>query len=411
MHRIVPLQLSDLMGLVLASFVGLAPVYWFFSLSVTTISLAKYGLLGSLLLFALFSLFGASNLRVSVRLISYREIGLLLLIATLVNLINLNAGYEYIWPLAYIAILQIVSAVYFSSGGRLAPIVYVAAVIVATTCLYAIADRLLGLGMVTPLESGERVFIAGFNDSRTGWSIGLAMNTLLFTYFVLRHPTSKLSVPLLFLIGLVVFAQLISGGRSGLLTSLLCVFYLMFRTSRRGAYIFLIGLAAAGLFFVYQFFELIIVILRIDRLQASGDFSAGRLEQYVLAWQYLMETSFVPQGSGVYQDYFVAKGSVLRMHNVWVGFLLEFGLLFVAVLAYWVLRPIALLRAIDRDLAALLFIGLVPTLFEPSVIFVVITNYVAWWVLFNYGQYALVRHDRDANRYVDCRGMGDRNSA
>lgn len=231
------------------------------------------------------------------------------------------------------------------------------------------------------------VYFTGFAGLRTGWSIGLSIYIIcILIYLVLskrlNHKNSFTFVFFCWLSFCLLFvSQIISGGRTGIITSLLAFFSFVLTTKNYKLLFIVLFLSLIG--GVY-FIDLLIPHLRIDRLFGesaySNDFSAGRFEQFGLSIEIMLNE--LATGYKGYLNYFYSLGIEHEIHNVWLSFAVQFGLLSMCLVLFWLCL---LVRKVYKKhgvgMAFIICSGLFCTLLEPSALFLSLQLYLLWWAL------------------------------
>jgi hypothetical protein len=228
----------------------------------------------------------------------------------------------------------------------------------------------------------------GFNLSRTGWSNGLA----LFIPFCFLF---KNGLKRWIFIGLIVYSQFLSGGRTGLLASLFIIFlyYYMNKALGKIAFIFsIIGLL------ILNNLNFISEKLRFDRLETGyGDDSLNQFSSdRIVGYKYGLEQwlDFPIFGKGIKNVNIEAIAFVDEIHNFWIKTIAESGLVvfsFYVVFVYLIfkkIRNIGIKNNIYYLTFLLILAGLIETMFEPNALFGSFQNSAVWWlgvavILFN----------------------------
>lgn len=259
--------------------------------------------------------------------------------------------------------------------------------VLSITCLITIYDWILG-GYLLSYNGDIRLYKIGFSTTRTGWSSGLACCAVFLSWQFLISRSARRYLYLLAFV-LIIFSQLASGGRGGLLSSLLGSFLLYIYY---GKYHHLIVLLLIGALFSYFNQEMLLEHLRFDRLAANsgGDFSSGRLDHYILALEVLrtpMDFIF-GLGSNGYQEYFYQQSISNEIHNVWLRLLVEYGFLLPLFIICFIGYSILVFCTKNRNkkecigVIFVLISGLIPTMVEPNAVIFSYQNYLIWWLLF-----------------------------
>ena len=284
------------------------------------------------------------------------------------------------YPFIFIAVILSLFTSYLEDAdhddiNHLIKIVNLGTIWVLTTVLI-IGFTPISVGLPYQHES-MTILQGGYGMLRTGWSGGLAVLVVFNCYFLsIGYEKHKRLIYL----GLILcfIMQILSGGRGGILTSLIALMMLMFF---RKEYIIMLCFVVVSVFLVVLNFEYLIEAMRLDRLNGEyGGVTAGRSTQYVIALRMMIENGFLPLGADGYADEFLAYGIHNSLHNVWLNFAIQYGLLSTIFLVILVVKYVSNSQ-VGFGSKMILLSGLIPTLFEPSAIFVNVSNYLAWWFI------------------------------
>lgn len=275
--------------------------------------------------------------------------------------------------------------------------------IMAALAAVALAETLLLWAVygTPPLDQGS-VGIHGFGVKSTSWSISLAF----FVPLALLPMTSSRGWRRLALAvavaALLVASQVVSGGRTGLLGSLIAIVTagLILSGSRWVALSLLAGLLIAGGVALSR--DAFSRHLSLDRLLADPSyvaedhwggatgleaFSTGRIQGYETAIDMIARRPF--RGHGIEQVVTVTPvGEHIEIHNLWLKWAAYGGVLapfLFAVMAVAIVRDGAgLLRArgdgrLPAAMLLIVVLGLLATLFEPEALLGAFQYTALWW--------------------------------
>ena len=276
--------------------------------------------------------------------------------------------------------------------------------IMAALAAVALAETLLLWAAygAPPLDQG-RVGIHGFGVKPTSWSISLAFFVPLALLPVTASRSWRQLALVVVVAALLVASQFVSGGRTGLLGSLIAIVTvgLILSGSRWAALSLLAGLLIAGGIVLSR--DTFSRHLSVDRLLADPSyaaeedywggvtgleaFSTGRIQGYETALDMIARRPF--HGHGLERVLIVTPvGEHIEIHNLWLKWATYGGVLaplLFAVMAVAIVRDgVGALRARgDRRLpAAMLLIvalGLLATLFEPEALLGAFQYTAPWW--------------------------------
>lgn len=371
-------------------YIAIGPVYWFLFISPGIFNALKYLIAITLIGSTLF--FGANQWLKDRGFLKESGVVLIILIIflSIPGMFFSQSEHSLSVLVRYFILLGLLIAFYWiSSEPKLINRVPIAiSLVMIPLCLITVGDWLLGLGLRS-FNGEQRLHAIGFSTTRTGWSSGLACFSV---FMIWRFLETQSKARLIFLVCavLIMFSQLSSGGRGGLLGSVLgsvalLVYYRKFA-------LILAGFVAINLFVVVMQDELR-SHLRFDRIGDSSqkvDFTSGRAEQYGLAFD-LIKTPrdlFFGLGPKGYEEEFERIGIGFEIHNVWLRLFVEYGLLLpVFILGFIVNSVLVYLRKNKKVKgsaapAVVLMAGMVPTVVEPNAIVFSYQNYLLWWWVF-----------------------------
>lgn len=214
----------------------------------------------------------------------------------------------------------------------------------------------------------------GFNLSRTGWSVSLALFTPLF--FVERKSTTAclMIIPLF-------FSQIISGGRGGMLATLICVILIFIY--RREFKLLSWSMILLGII-IYANYDTLYSLLRLERLSGAvgglNSFSAGRLDSYVQS--VLIFGSHPVFGIGYGNLDLTEILGFQLVHNSLLLIITELGLFSIFLIIPMVFIVFSI-RSMGRNHRVPKYIPLLVVFFlmmiEPSVLFRSFQNSFGFW--------------------------------
>lgn len=274
--------------------------------------------------------------------------------------------------------------------------------IMAALAAIALVEALLIWAMdgIPPLDQGN-LGIHGFGVKATGWSISLAFFLpLVLLPTVTSHDWRRMAL-LVGVAALLVGSQFVSGGRTGLLGSLITVIALalILSGSRWTALSILAGiLITGGIALSRDAYSRHLSVDRIftppadavDYWGTTGGleaFTTGRLQGYETAFDMIAQRPF--HGHGLEQVIIVTPvGEHIEIHNLWLKWAAYGGvlapLLFAVMAGVIVYNGAGLLRVRGgRRLPAATFLivtlGLLATLFEPEALLGAFQYTAIWW--------------------------------
>lgn len=222
----------------------------------------------------------------------------------------------------------------------------------------------------------------GFSTGRTAWSNGLALYFIVAIYAFLKMKRKEF----LYYGAFILTAQILSGGRGGLLISIFIIVMYMASTINLKwgivIVISLITLVSINKDYLKKRF-------RFDKLEKSGDdalnkFTAGRLGHFSFAIENIGEDFNYFKGNGFLKE----ENKINKktdIHFLWLKKMLEGGVILLTVyVLFVVLYFIRIINLYRKDSNYVLFLhvfigGLITTLFEPNAIFGSLQSSLIWW--------------------------------
>jgi hypothetical protein len=248
-------------------------------------------------------------------------------------------------------------------------------------------------------------WMTGFNGGRTGWSESIALFIPLVYYFLHRkkHFLLKLNLS----IGLIVVAQIISGGRNGLAASIIGLLIIAFK--EKGflkVFYFFITLGTIYTLFFFKHTADILVSLRIYDYASealSDNLTTDRYIMYKAFPDIFLESPFLGQGfngsqKALYPKYLTQDG--LEMHNGILRVLIDHGLFFGILMGFMLLyslrKSIKFLLSNCNNIYTTLFPviiiqGIFISLFQPLSLFGGFQISAIWW--FSLGMLLKYEHE------------------
>lgn len=366
-------------------YLGLSNIYW---LPLTSsISFIKYGLFG--LIFAML-LLNLKAIKLYLPKGNYSLFGMVVvLILFTPSILNSREEEPFMIYFDFVSSYLFLWIGYILANNNTQAIIKIirySTILLLSFCFVHIEESNFGLfGIQPPLESGsyDNFQDTGFNLSRTGWSNGISLFVPMI-FFVFRNR-------FFVFLGLIIilYSQFLSGGRTGLLTSIIAILLLFRLRANIGDFGFILAVLSA---FAYYNIDLIISSLRIERILGNeinfstlNSFSANRLAGYQYGFEVWLDNPLFGKGQGNVDISSIAF--VKDIHNFWIKTLAESGIFTFFFLISFVIYPIykawRYLRKYDDDILLysllVLVAGFVQTFFEPNVIFGSFQNSAIWW--------------------------------
>ncbi|MGE5355530.1 MAG: O-antigen ligase family protein [Deltaproteobacteria bacterium] len=243
----------------------------------------------------------------------------------------------------------------------------------------------------------EFLWYSGFNFSRTGWSVSLSLFVpmAIILFGEKKKMTSINFLYYIILVSPIVSAQAVSGGRGGLLASLISIIITFI------AYFglkYLIVFFTSAYFIINQFKEEVFIAMRI--YDTSGgtntveDISSYRLSQFRIFNELVNDKPIFGWGyKGSEAGIFQYTGNQFEMHNSVLRVIVDHGIVFGSIVVLLVIYifyiSIKLLRIkqVPRLIlvnSCILISVLLASMFEPNVIFGGFQLCAFWWVALGY---------------------------
>ncbi|MFA0436154.1 O-antigen ligase family protein [Vibrio breoganii] len=369
----------DKYSLLIIAIIGIGPVYWFIGIDYSIFQAIKYLLLALLLS----NCFRVATIEPSLDIRTFIFIFILLSLVCIssFNIFSeLSQVFSALFPFIYILAISIV----FKKSLLIRNIDIVVLGIASITFIYTFIFVIIVSALpnfpsqvsILPLK------YTGFAFTRTGWSGTLSSFVVFSLYFlnVLKF-SRKNKILILTTVFMVIYAQFISGGRGGLLTSLIALSIFVFYDFKSN-FIKWLPIIAGFLFLIVSMYAKgdLDLILRVGN---TADVTAGRFEQYLLSVELIFEKPLLGWGFNGYLEEFNENGIDVHVHNVWIGFLLQYGIVFFLIFVGFLTLNIVRVRT-NYFRKMMVIVGLLPTIVEPSAIFVSISGYLSWWFVYSY---------------------------
>ncbi|ACB86092.1 O-antigen ligase family protein [Natranaerobius thermophilus] len=321
------------------------------------------------------------------------------LMATVNSVLDLSLGFITIWTFY----------LYYNNGGQIEKILKLGAMIVALLAILPLLNSLIGFpDFNTPDEFAGRPFWnIGFSYRSTALSNGLAF-FIPIIYMLLIKPYKKFNqkkvAGFVFLFS-ILGTQFFSGGRAGLLASMICllIISLVYYSNFREKFIFGLIIVTVSLVLLTvnpDVIEHINKYLQFERLdgltldfETLDDFSSGRMSQYKNAVTELTDNPLMGYGF----NYTFNSQSSSQIHNLWLRIWIESGFLKLLLLLIFVMntmiKSIKTLRRItiykggiyDHHFMltfSLLLVfsnGIIISMLEPNTPLGTFQNSFLWW--------------------------------
>jgi hypothetical protein len=240
--------------------------------------------------------------------------------AVIDTMVNFTQCFVFLWTLY----------IFYTRGGNVVRVFRNAAIIIVLFSIPPLTNWFFGVPGWS--YSGENpLWSTGFTNKRSGWSQGLAFYLPILAALPFFSLRKKAFTYLLSLGGIAILlaSQFITGGRSGLLASMVVLAALsMLLLPRRVAVVLLVALVSIGGYFSDFAYE----HLRFHRFtewsyESINEFSSYRLEDYVAAYDLFWAR---PLGHGFGQSVQILMREYQQsteLHNVWLRLLADGGVL------------------------------------------------------------------------------------
>jgi O-antigen ligase len=377
--------------LLLIAYAVLAPVYWLPGVSFEIMAAVKFALFGATVLMAVM-IAGSPRVRIPVGPLGLGLIPIVSISAILglvqTDLASIGRFYVDFGSVALALFCGMVAGQVISPLAPHLRRYVIATAVIAVAAIFLApteADRLLS-------RYGEE--IVGFTTGRTAWSNGLALPATLAAAMALSTgQTLKQRMPYILAFLAIFAAQVVVGGRAGILASIvaiaICAGPLKLFGSMRGQMVLILGAALVGAL-VYANLDFIMSEFRLNTTRIQGrsaldNLTSGRITTYEIAWRYIQSKPLSGYGfgdwsvSGLWGRNFV--------HNGWLKYLYQGGVFYFLTLLF--LKAALFMKALRADrlpgpdrfvvFTPVLIAGLFITLFEPNMLIGVFQKSAFWW--------------------------------
>ncbi len=344
--------MNVLLGLILAIYIGLSPVYWWPGVSVEIFAVLKFCLVCLVVMYIWAIALAKRDAPVPRGVLGMA--GLLLLVILSVGGIvqsEENAAFLRIKDYLLGFIMMWTCYLYRRMNRDISKVFYFAGLIMAVHCAIVICSKVTGL----PHWSGPKGFknpelwISGFTGLRTGWSDGGALFVpVLAGYFLGSGKTSFLTRVVALLGALsIIGSQVVVAGKAGILASVLGILLLLNVAGRKKyifVYLVVLAIAAVGLRgYMLKAVSIENYQNEHNSFRQLNKFSAGRVSGDIMAVETALKQPF--QGYGFRE----VVGSQMEIHNLWLRMWIESGIFLPLGFAYIVFRIYRTSSALSRN--------------------------------------------------------------
>ena len=306
-------------------------------------------------------------------------IGLLLILITMITGLflsfNFSALVDIVLPFVFLWIFNFERDFYFKA-------LYKASLIVALICLISSISYITGFFDIQAPDPWEINSFSntGFGGYTTGYSNSLFLYVPLIIFFHRKNNKSFFSVELLAVLS-IILAQYFSGGRAGLLSSIL-IFFFGFRFSIIYKFVFLFAI-----FFYIQtdefLYQIRVVDLYGEELEADK-ISSGRIGLSTYYYEKFLERPFFGFGFGDSKEI----DTSLEVHIVWLRSIIEGGLFYTILLIgifLGIFKSFFTNHTLSKDERSLFysifFISFIITFLEPKYLIGSVQGELMYWVI------------------------------
>ena len=367
------MQISKIIIILFVITIALAPIYWFFLIPPMLLSIIKVILLSMLLFFAFaYALLSRNILKYMIENRNINYLFLVIMLFMLIGVFTRNDHYLfsikgneynmllYSFILAYLAyFVTYICQINNIDGFQI--LVWPAVFIVIVSVIH-IGIVVANYEIITPFPFGKFFEYTSFGTQRTGWSNQISLFAIILPTYVKLKRGSNMTILLSFVIGSlpIIYSQMLTGGRSGFLTSifLVIIFMLYFLPKRYFitiASVILIASLTGWLDGLNADFKrgptqkTFVDITEPITYGMVNQLSSKRLEHYKYAINVIEDNPFLGVGIGnarvISQDPTVNQ---LEIHNVFLRIAAESGLLLPIVLFYPFLYALVRLRRLYK---------------------------------------------------------------
>ncbi|RLJ63290.1 hypothetical protein CLV86_1827 [Lacinutrix venerupis] len=377
---------------ILVLYIGLGPVFWIGPIGVPYFKIIKFLLFFFALIWVTLEGVNKQDLKVNNTFLVFIS---LLFLTSIFGFIQTDVSGIVSVSMSYILLFFVFGVFYQyfkdKSFEDILSIFLKATSIIAYLCIFIIINHVLNIvdwKYISKITESYAHMVkladTGFSTGRTAWSNSLALYFTIAVYGFFRRKNKTL-----LLYALIIFiAQILSGGRGGLVISI--TVFLTYVLSRVNFKV-LIVLFITGSVLIYSNQEYLKKRLRFNKLERADDnaldkFTAGRLGHFVFAFKSIGEDFNFIKGNG-----FLKKENKIDketdIHFLWLKKLLEGGVFYLSIyvlfVVFFIYRLINLYLK-DKKYALFLYVflaGLITTLFEPNAIFGSLQSSLVWWAV------------------------------
>lgn len=377
---------------ILSLYIALTPVFWFWVIPTGVMIPLKLGLL----VFIIFYYTILKKTKIKKKYLYFLVFFTLTVIPSIIRTTISGWLYKYFF---FLLIILTVGAFYnFFKSKTIDEIIRFLkfpSLFVAGICLITISNYLFGVPDWREAAANEAypvyLYQTGFSATRTSWTPAISLFFISNLYFFFHEKKTKYKVLFLLAAVAILMSQIFSGGRTGLLISVVAIMYYIF--IKVNAKILIITFLAT-LFIIIPQFEVIIKTARLEHIDFTSfktlnEFSTGRLIQMV--WgidKFFQEYNFLIGAGFDLEDsvYLSKKYGEVEIHNFWINMAVRGGilmLLFYLLFAlYYILKSISVYRKEKKAEIFMLIIicGLTGTLIEPALILGKVQTTIVWWI-------------------------------
>lgn len=324
---------KKLVTTLLQVYLTIAPINWLPFISPQLVNLAKYIII-TILCFKTFITKG-----INVKPYYFFSINYLLLIILMAipaiftsydNVVLNILDYVFIFALFWIIRSANIER------AELFHIFYKVALVISGVGLLSLISAITGITIVSPAPWHDPFSSSAFGGYRTGWSNSLFLFIPFLLFYFMQSDIRKEKVYCIIAITGIIASQILSGGRSGVICSILAI--LIFSRFNIKGIIFI----AFTIIVLYQ----ILSIKMIERFLRASDeqienktgsstidkISSGRVGGYELGIKYFFDSPLWGNGFGASEYLMEKKGFAGDIHNTWLKRLVDAGLLLVGTL-------------------------------------------------------------------------------
>lgn len=374
-------------------YLGLGPVFWIGPLELKWFKLFKLILFVILLGFTFYEDYNNKEFKYNKTFLSFV---IFLFITSLFGFLQTNVKGIINVSFSYILIL-LVSWVFYSyfkdkTLSEIEEIFYKSTKIIGFLCGFIVFNHFVPIvdwkhisEITESYSSYVKLADTGFSTGRTAWSNSLALYSTIALYLFFKY--KKFNYFLLVLV--IITTQVLSGGRGGLLISLLVLLLNLILTLNIKLLLFIAIVTSFTISYNQEYFKKRFRIDRLEKVNTKKDenlnkFTAGRLEHFSFAFDAISKDFNYLKGNGFFNENNKIRGKT-EIHFLWLKKLLEGGFIYLSVYIIFVLLFLTrLVNLVIKDknhkLYLIIFLaGLLTTLFEPNAIFGSLQSSLIWW--------------------------------